>query len=105
MSDLSDAKNALKAAETALEDAIQRQSLMEKQHYQSVAEIVHDIKNPLTAMMGYISLLKNEAAGPINNPAYEGFIRTLDKSTIRLLDTCNSLLEEYASDVEKADKP
>ena len=96
MSDLNDAKDALKAAEAALEEAILRQSQLEQQHSQSVAEIVHDLKNPLTAMLGYLTMLKNEVHGPIAPPQYKGFVETLDRSAHRLLDVCNSLLGDYA---------
>ena len=96
MSDLTDAKAALLAAEAALEEAITRQSQLEQQHSQSVAEIVHDLKNPLTAMLGYLTMLKNEVHGPIEPPQYKGFVETLDRSAHRLLEVCNSLLGEYA---------
>ena len=100
MSSSSETKQALKDAEIALEDAIERQSLMEKQHYQTISEIVHDIKNPLTAMQGYLQLIRHEVAGPIENPTYKAYFETLDRSANRLLDTCNSLLGEYAEDTE-----
>lgn len=97
MSPPTDAKKALKAAETALEDAIQRQALMEQQHYQSISEIVHDIKNPLTAMMGYLRLISSEVAGPIENETYADYIATVDRSATRLLDLCNTLLGQYTN--------
>lgn len=99
------AQQALKDAEIALEDAIKRQSLMEEQHYQDISEIVHDIKNPLTAMQGYLKLIKNEVAGPIENPTYKEFFETLDRSANRLLDICNSLLGEYAQDKSGEETP
>ena len=89
-------KATLKAAEQALQEAIKRESLMEKQHYQSISEIVHDIKNPMTAMLGYLSLIRNEVAGPLDNKTYSAYFNTLDKSANRLLGICNSLLGQYA---------
>lgn len=44
MSKLTDTKDALKAAEAALEEAIARQSKLIGQHNQNISEIVHDIK-------------------------------------------------------------
>lgn len=104
MSDLTGAKQALIAAEAALEDAIKRESLMESQHYQNIGEIVHDIKNPLSAMMGYLSLIRGEVAGPIGNATYAGYFKTLDRSADRLLGICNSLLGEYTG-VDKGEEP
>lgn len=91
-------KQALRDAEEALEDAIQRQSMLQSQCHQSIAEIVHDIKNPLTAMMGFLTLIKNEVAGPIGNDSYKDYMGTLDRSANRMLDICNSLLGEYAKE-------
>lgn len=95
MSDLTGAKQALVAAESALEEAIKRESAMENQHYQNIGEIVHDIKNPLSAMMGYLSLIRSEVAGPMGNDTYADYFKTLDRSADRLLGICNSLLGEY----------
>lgn len=103
MTDLTDAKKALVAAEAALEDAITRQTRMEKQHYQNIAEIVHDIKNPLSAMMGYISLIRSEVAGPIVNPGYGDYFKTIDRSADRLLGICNALLGEYTNGEAEAE--
>lgn len=98
------AKQALVAAQEALEGAIKREDLMQKQHYQSVGEIVHDIKNPLTAMMGYLSLIQNEVAGPIGNDTYAKYVKTIDKSSKRLLDICNALLGEYSDTHDEPEK-
>jgi len=95
MSNLTDTKQALQAAESALQEAIQREDMMKHQHYQSIAEIVHDIKNPLTAIMGYLSLIRGEVAGPMENETYAEYFKTIDKSANRLLGICDSLLGEY----------
>lgn len=97
-------KQALIAAEAALEDAIKRQSVMQHQHYQNIGEIVHDIKNPLTAMMGYLSLIRNEVAGPMENKTYAKYINTLGQSSERLLSICNALLGEYSDMHERPEK-
>lgn len=105
MSDLTGAKQALAAAESALEGAIRRESMMEKQHYQNIGEIVHDIKNPLSAMMGYLSLIRGEVAGPMANDTYTDYFKTLDKSADRLLAICNALLGEYTGAATDAATP
>lgn len=101
MPDDTKTKEALRAAEAALMDAIERQRLLEEQHYQSISEIVHDIKNPLSAMMGYLTLIRKEIAGPIGNETYAGYFKTLDNSANRLLNLCNSLLGQYADDDDR----
>lgn len=99
-------KQALIAAEIALQDAIKRETVMESQHYQDIGEIVHDIKNPLSAMMGYLGLIRSEVEGPIGNDTYAEYFKTIDRSADRLLGICNSLLGEYTgvSPGAKADK-
>jgi len=87
-------RTALHSAETALQEALFRQRNMERNCHQNISEVVHDIKNPLTAMIGNISLIRNEVAGPIGNKVYQDKIRVLESSTKRLLDLCNSLLSD-----------
>jgi len=105
MANDADTKMALAAAESALGDAINRHELMKTQHQQAISEIVHDIKNPLSAMMGYIALLKNEVAGPVNNDTYSTYFSTLDTAAERLLGLCGTLLGEYADGPQSADAP
>jgi signal transduction histidine kinase len=88
---------ALGAAQTALEEAIEKQKRMDIQYKLNISEVVHDIKNPLGAMMGYIELLRQEIAGPIKNKTYSRFIKTLDTAAYRLMELCESLLGEYSA--------
>ena len=100
---MKDAEHALKEAENALARAIRREENLKKEHYLTVSEVVHDIKNPLTAMMGYISLMKNEIAGPLGAEVYSQYIDTLNTSSNRLLTICETLLGRSRDDVEGTD--
>lgn len=104
MSETKDMKQALKAAETALEEAIVRQTMMEAQYHQNIGQIVHDIKNPLSAMLGCLNLITKEVAGPLENTTYAQCVKTLDKSANRLLGICNDLLGEHVGG-EKTKEP
>ncbi len=95
MADDRELKAQLTAAETALERAIKREAEMEDRYRGAIADIVHDVKNPLAAMMGYISLLRSEALGPLGRPEYKEYAETIDTACNRLLTLCNSLLSEY----------
>lgn len=97
-------KVALKAAENALQDAIERQSQIQSQYQHDISQIVHDLKNPLSAMMGYLALMKNEVSGPIENKTYAQYIKTLDSSAHRMLGLCHMLLEQYVGETS-GDKP
>jgi len=99
MKTLSEAKSALREAESALEEAITREARMKKQHYLSISEIAHDIKNPLTAMIGYIAIMQSETLGPIGQEKYKPCINTLHVSANRLLGICESLLGDNLDSV------
>jgi len=95
MSELTDAKEALKAAEFALQDALEQRTLMEKQHYQNRAEVVHDIKNPLSAMMACFARLRRKAGEAQSVEISISRLGSLETTAHRILDICNSLLNEY----------
>ena len=87
-------KSTLRAVEAAMEEAIRLQKIAETRCGQMQAEVAHDIKNPLTAMMGHIAFLQCEALGPLGNKKYMSSVHSLDKSAKRLLGICNTLLHE-----------
>lgn len=98
MSELTDAKKALKAAEVALQDALQQRALLDIQHCQNSAEIAHDIKNPLSAMMICFSRIRKNGAGAPSMEISARRLETLEKAAHRILNICNSLLNQYAHD-------
>ncbi len=95
---IQNAEHALKQAETALQNALERESNLETKHVRDISEIIHDIKNPLTAMMGYISLMQSEFAGPLGHAKYNDCIDVIDRSSQRLLKICESLLKTHHTD-------
>jgi two-component system, cell cycle sensor histidine kinase PleC len=97
-------KKALAEAEEALVNAINREAAIEGRYQSAISEIVHDIKNPLTAVMGYIALLKGEIHGPIGNAAYAGYIDTIDNASKRLHGLCDSLLTQYGPKQANSEK-
>ena len=62
-----DLKAALRTAEAALEAAIAHERERAEAFRLRIAEVVHDIKNPLTALLAYSDLLRNEALGPLGD--------------------------------------
>ncbi|MDH5188106.1 MAG: HAMP domain-containing histidine kinase [Rhodospirillaceae bacterium] len=87
-------KSTLKAVEAAMEEAIRLKKIAETRCVQMQAEVAHDIKNPLTAMMGHISFLQSEILGSLGDKRYMSSVLSLDKSAKRLLEICNTLLHE-----------
>ncbi|OHC83762.1 MAG: hypothetical protein A3G73_09390 [Rhodospirillales bacterium RIFCSPLOWO2_12_FULL_67_15] len=96
-----DLKAALKTAEAALEAAIAHERERAEAFRLRIAEVVHDIKNPLTALLAYSNLLRNEALGPIGDARYKKYAETIHAAGQRLLDYCQALLDDYLRDVKR----
>ncbi|MCC7016387.1 MAG: HAMP domain-containing histidine kinase [Rhodospirillales bacterium] len=96
-----DIRAALKTAEAALEAAIERERDRVEIFRHRVAEVVHDIKNPLTALLAYSNLLRREALGPLGDPRYKKHAETIHTAGQRLLDYCQALLDDYLRDIRQ----
>ena len=81
-----DLKAALKTAEAALEAAIGRERERAEISRLRVVEVVHDIKNPLTALLAYSNVMRNEALGPLGDARYKKHAETIHAAGQRLLD-------------------
>ena len=97
MDKMTESKAALKAAELALADALARQARLETQYYRTISEVAHDIKNPLTAMLGFLSLIRKEVAGPLGNATYREYLSIVETSSLRLLALCETLMGDYGA--------
>ena len=87
-----DAKNALREAETALALAIQSKRLLGDEYRRRVAELAHEIKTPLTAMMGFAEILKDERLGPLGNQKYVEHAATVYAAANHILSVCENVL-------------
>jgi signal transduction histidine kinase len=106
-----DIKAALKRAETALASAIARERDNAEATRRRIAEVVHDIKNPLTALLANANILRRESLGPLGDARYKLIAEAIHDSGQRLLDYCQNLLGDYlrenrqASGAEPENKP
>ncbi len=91
-------KAALKAAEAALEAAIGRERDNAEAVRRQIAEVIHDIKNPLTALLGNADILRKEALGPLGDARYKPMAESIHASGQRLLDYCQALLGDFLRD-------
>ena len=87
----------LAQAELALQQALGREEQVRNELRQVVAEVVHDIKNPLTALIGYSDMLKKEAFGPLGSDKYKGYAGTIHLSALRLLEYCETLIADHTT--------
>lgn len=93
---------ALKTAEKALEDAITDQEQAESRFYRNSAEIVHDIKNPLSAMMACFAMIRRQGVNKTHVEMSHQHFQTIEVAATRMLNICNMLLENY---IDKKDQP
>jgi two-component system, cell cycle sensor histidine kinase PleC len=92
----------LEQAELALQQALAREEQVRNELHQVVAEVVHDIKNPLNALIAYSEVLKTEALGPIGSATYKDYAGTIHLSALRLLEYCETLIAEHTTAMEDA---
>lgn len=57
-----------------------------------VNAISHDLKTPLTAILGYAELVEDQVAGPLS-PEYRGYMGQIERATRRLEGMVNDLLD------------
>lgn len=106
---LAEAKDALRDAERALGAALEKEKDLAEQHRRHVAEIAHDMKNPLNAMIAYTQIMQGLGGMDLKPDDYVEYSIIVHKSAERLLDICKLLLRETRPSADQAhgtdDKP
>ncbi|KAF0219432.1 MAG: PAS/PAC sensor signal transduction histidine [Geobacteraceae bacterium] len=69
-----------------------------RQREEFVAMMTHDLKSPLTVMMGYIEAIKNEMVGGVDESLHT-CIHELDRSSFKLLAMIEDVLDAYRLEV------
>ncbi len=93
-----DVKRALREAEMALENALTEQAEFKTDVMSKVKQFAHDIKNPLTAMMGLSKLMKMGITAPDKVQVNAEIIH---QSSARILGLCEDMLLETVATLEK----
>jgi len=96
-----DARQALRAAESALENAMKNEKRNIAQQRLRIAELAHEVRTPLNAVIGYAQILSEQLMGPLGTPEYVDHARTIHRAAFHLLQVCDSMLDEFTPD----DKP
>ena len=92
--DVSDRKRAEAEREKALAlVSTQNEMLAEADRLKDelISVVSHDLRTPLTSIMGYLELVTNEEAGPLNDEQQQ-FLEVVRRSADRLLTLVNDLL-------------
>ena len=74
-----------------LETAVAGLNLLERSREELLANVSHDLKNPLTTIKAYLAMLEKQALGPVT-PKQEQAIGVCGRSADRLLRLINDLL-------------
>jgi two-component system cell cycle sensor histidine kinase PleC len=68
-----------------------------------LANISHELRTPLNAIIGFSEFIKNETAGPIENPQYAEYIKDIHSSGVHLLSLINDILDYSKAEAGKLD--
>jgi methyl-accepting chemotaxis protein len=58
-----------------------------------LATLSHDMRTPIGAIMSYAELIFRQACGPVGNPRYQDFARTIHEAASGLVEQVSELLE------------
>ena len=75
-------------------------SYQPRDRIQSVSKLAHEIKNPLTAMMGYTKLMLEQPEDNLTISQVKEWADVLNRATISLLNTCERVLDDETSGQE-----
>ena len=93
-----DATQALRNAEGALERALEREQHEVEEQHQYLAELAHEIKTPLNALLGYAHMMSEEIHGPLGAPEYKDYTRTIFDAATHLQKICEGILADGSED-------
>ena len=65
-----------------------------RQREEFVAMMTHDLKSPLTVIMGYVQALMGEMPAKVD-PSLHLFVREMDKSAVKMLSMIDDVLDAY----------
>lgn len=74
------------AARKAAEDAMAARSLL-------LATMTHELRSPLTSVVGFSSLMSKQAFGPLGNPKYLDYAQSIELAGSHLSDLVTDLLD------------
>ncbi|WP_075995596.1 PAS domain S-box protein [Salaquimonas pukyongi] len=57
-----------------------------------LSQVSHEIREPLTAIIGFSDIMLEERFGPVGNERYRGYLRDINRSGGHVLDLVNDLL-------------
>jgi two-component system, cell cycle sensor histidine kinase PleC len=93
---INDAKQALRHAEAALELAMKKEAKSVAEQQLRIAELAHEVRTPLNAVIGYAQILSQEIMGPMGKQEYVEYARIIHSAADHLLQICDGMLSEFS---------
>jgi signal transduction histidine kinase len=84
------------AARKAAEDAMAARSLL-------LATMTHELRSPLTSVVGFSSLMAKQAFGPLGNPKYLDYAQSIELAGSHLADLVTDLLDTAKLEAGRAE--
>lgn len=82
--------NSMNTARDGLDKAVEARMKSERFKTELISNVSHDIKTPLTSIISYVELLKEQ---PVNEPANREYLETLDRQAVKLKKLLEDLIE------------
>ncbi len=86
-------KRTLEVTTTDLETALETAATASQAKSQFLATMSHELRTPLNAIIGFSELLAAETFGPLGDPHYPDYARSIHASGHHLLDLINDILD------------
>ena len=64
-----------------------------EQKSEFLSRVSHEIREPLTTIIGFSDIMIEERFGPIGNPRYKEYLADINRSGVHVLDLVNDLLD------------
>ena len=86
-------KRVLEATAVDLETALETAATASQAKSQFLATMSHELRTPLNAIIGFSEILAAETFGPLGDPHYPDYARSIQSSGRHLLDLINDVLD------------
>jgi signal transduction histidine kinase len=86
-------KRALEATAADLEVALETAATASQAKSQFLATMSHELRTPLNAIIGFSELIAAETYGPLGDPHYPDYAKSIHASGRHLLDLINDILD------------
>jgi signal transduction histidine kinase len=94
-------KRELEATTANLTRALEAAAAASQAKSQFLATMSHELRTPLNAVIGFSQILASELFGPLGDPRYRDYSRTISESGTHLLNLINDVLDFSKSEAGK----